>query len=530
MVSQQMESEATGRGDRTPPAKPQRLLTPGRDPSRASRRPRPLVASSWSRCEELQDGRDPTRPPPVLLTGDALHAYRSTHPLSATLHVCRQLLSQAAADSQSVFAVGDAAGLLLWVDGHRATRSRAEHIGFVEGALWSEAEAGTNAPGTALALGRPLQILAGEHFNQAVRSWSCAAAPIRDPDSGRILGFVDLTGNDDIASPYALALVRATASAIEAQLGQRQALADAAALDTFAQQGSRSHCTAVLVSRGGRVLDTRGQSDAAELGKLARGQHLPLDHDQRLVIEPVGATDFMVMWLVDSKSPMYQRREHAPARLSALGRDSATLDVDGRVIKLSPRHSEIVVVMSLSEKGLTARDLAASLSLNELSTATIRMDMSRLRSVLGDELLASQPYVLRRQLRSDLHVVQDLIAAGRARDALSLYPGPLLPQSQAPVIVEQRMLLEQGLRDAVLESHDACVLRDWVNASWGALDGPAWDSLADALPSGSPQQAAASLRATALHRESFATPRARPTAWPARTHGARPAAVRSDQD
>ena len=49
-------------------------------------------------------------------------------------------------------AVGDAEGKLLWVSGPRDVMRRAERIHFVEGSVWDEGSAGTNAPGMALHL------------------------------------------------------------------------------------------------------------------------------------------------------------------------------------------------------------------------------------------------------------------------------------------------------------------------------------------------------------------------------------------
>ena len=45
----------------------------------------------------------------------------------------------------------------------------------VPGADWSERGAGTNAPGTALALDAELQIHGSEHFSRMVQPWSCTA-------------------------------------------------------------------------------------------------------------------------------------------------------------------------------------------------------------------------------------------------------------------------------------------------------------------------------------------------------------------
>jgi hypothetical protein len=91
-------------------------------------------------------------------------------------------------------------------------------MNFVPGARWDEAHAGTNAPGTALAIDHPLQIFATEHFSRPVQRWTCAAAPIHEPATGRLLGAIDVTGGDHLANPHSLALVRATALAAEAYL------------------------------------------------------------------------------------------------------------------------------------------------------------------------------------------------------------------------------------------------------------------------------------------------------------------------
>lgn len=117
-----------------------------------------------------------------------------------------------------VVAVTGADGTLLWVEGDAAARSKAERMHFAPGADWSERGAGTNAPGTALTLGREVQIQGSEHFSRVVQPWSCTAAPVHDPDSGALLGAIDLTGGAQVASPQTLALVRATAVAVENHL------------------------------------------------------------------------------------------------------------------------------------------------------------------------------------------------------------------------------------------------------------------------------------------------------------------------
>ncbi|MBT2382240.1 helix-turn-helix domain-containing protein [Streptomyces sp. ISL-11] len=177
---------------------------------------RAVVAASWRRSAAALPG--PEFMAPVELYGAELESYRRAHPLAAVLPLVRELLGTIADDGAHLLAVCDASGRMLWVEGHAGVRRGAERMNFVAGARWDERHAGTNAPGTALTLDHAVQIFATEHYNRLVQPWTCAAAPVHDPRTGRLLGAVDLTGGDHLAAPHSLALVQATARAAEAQL------------------------------------------------------------------------------------------------------------------------------------------------------------------------------------------------------------------------------------------------------------------------------------------------------------------------
>ena len=146
-------------------------LEPGTDPAervRALRRahetfttvgtvPRPVrlvVAESWRRSARAGVGPDGTAR--VEITDGDLGAYRAEHPLAPVMPLFRELLGSFAADGEHLLAVCDAHGRLLWVEGHPATRRKADRMNFVPGARWAESAVGTNAPGTAVAVGRPV--------------------------------------------------------------------------------------------------------------------------------------------------------------------------------------------------------------------------------------------------------------------------------------------------------------------------------------------------------------------------------------
>lgn len=177
---------------------------------------RAVIARSWRRCARARVSPECT--PRVELSGAELRSYREQHPLARVLPLFRDLVGAFASDGAHLLAVCDARGSLLWVEGEPATMRRAEGLGFVPGARWAETAMGTNAPGTAVAVGEPVQVFGAEHFSRRMHPWTCAAAPVRDPRTGRLLGAVDVTGGDWLAHPHSLAFVRAVACAAEARL------------------------------------------------------------------------------------------------------------------------------------------------------------------------------------------------------------------------------------------------------------------------------------------------------------------------
>jgi transcriptional regulator of acetoin/glycerol metabolism len=233
------------------------------DSAIGSRQPVPgirrVVAESWERSMSLH--LDPDHPLVRLdLEAHDLRDYRDAHPLALALPTIQRLLVRHTIDAGLIVAVGDRAGRLLWIDGDTDLRRRAEGMLFVEGADWSEQAVGTSAPGTALALDHGLQIQGAEHFTRMVHPWSCTAVPVHDPDSGAILGVIDITGGEAAVAPATLPLLEAAVAAVEAELRIRR-------LDELARsrhprtraESSRSPVLSVLARDGG-LLEAAGRS------------------------------------------------------------------------------------------------------------------------------------------------------------------------------------------------------------------------------------------------------------------------------
>ena len=122
------------------------------------------------------------------------------------------------ASTQQVLTFFDAAGWMLSIGGNPGTIERLAEINFRPGANWREEATGTNGPGLAFADRLPREVFASEHFVEAWRSWTCAAAPVLAPGTADLLGVVDITGPWSAGDVQALVAARAIAMAIEERL------------------------------------------------------------------------------------------------------------------------------------------------------------------------------------------------------------------------------------------------------------------------------------------------------------------------
>ena len=398
---------------------------------------RRLVQESWQRSLQLELDPDHLGTAIDFDEGD-LHDYRNAHPMALALPTIHSLLIRHTFDAGLIVAIGDEAGRLLWIDGDRALRRKAEGMLFVEGADWSERAVGTSAPGTALAVDHGIQIQGAEHFNRIVHPWSCTAVPVHDPASGRILGVIDITGGADAVAPATLPLLEAAVAAVESEMRIRR-------LDELTSRPRRSR----RVSSAPRVIAPPVLSVlGSDIGRIivgGRTTELSMRHSEILTL---------LAW--------------HPGGLSVDRLAGLVYEREGSIVTL---RAEMVRLRKVLER-------------------------------IDDSLVPlSRPYRLPARLELDAHRVLAFLDRGAHRVALGAYSGALLPTSSAPGIADIRRELSQRLRDALLTDASAETLLAYARTDEAAYDADLWRTCLRMLPPKSPKRAAVVARLERIEAE-----------------------------
>jgi hypothetical protein len=443
-----------------------------------SRDARPVIVESWRRS--LAAHVDPDHhEPPVVLAPDEVADVRAAHPLAPMLPLLRETLVAIADEARHVMIVTDADGHILWCEGARDVRRLAERFRLTEGSRWSEDAIGTNAMGTALAVGSPVTVHSAEHLVRTYHGWTCAASPVRDPDTGRTLGVVDLSGPLTSLHPTTSALVSTAARLVEAQL--KVVLA---ARDERLRAAGMRHLIA-LRGEPGALLSPTGRVLAAEPHGLL-GPRVDVTSTVRLAdgrearLEPLDEGFLLRVPTRTTRRPTLSLR--------FLGDPTGTLD--GRPLALSLRHAELLTALALHPRGLTADQLALHLYGERGNPTTVRAELHRLRAQLAD-VLQTRPYRLSATLDADFLTVRQAIRTGDVPKAVTAYRGALLPRSEAPVVSDEREDLAATIRRAVLAGGDPETL--WVFAET-TDDVETLERLTESLPATDPRRELAHTR------------------------------------
>ncbi|MDR3561561.1 MAG: sigma-54-dependent Fis family transcriptional regulator [Negativicutes bacterium] len=182
---------------------------------------RSQIAESWLRCSRAEVNPYRTDSHRAL---DTLSLNRLLQEKEQLIKIAKPFMANLykfVQGSRFVVVLTDEKGYILEMFGDEDTQQNPMTQNFFRGASWHEEEAGTNAIGTALVIGEPIQVSGAEHFCQKHHCLTCSSAPIFDSD-GRIIGILDMSGASHASHLHTLGIVVAAAEAIMAQLSIRQ--------------------------------------------------------------------------------------------------------------------------------------------------------------------------------------------------------------------------------------------------------------------------------------------------------------------
>ena len=135
-----------------------------------------------------------------------------THAVPAMETLYQQIIN-----THNMVILTDAQGVIVHSLGDDDFLEKASKVALQPGVTWSEESKGTNAIGTALAEKTATLVHADQHYLAANHFLTCSAAPITD-HQGKVLGVLDVSGDQRSFHKHTMALVRMTALMIENQL------------------------------------------------------------------------------------------------------------------------------------------------------------------------------------------------------------------------------------------------------------------------------------------------------------------------
>ncbi|MEV7027397.1 GAF domain-containing protein [Kitasatospora sp. NPDC093558] len=431
--------------DATPRETPQPPQAQAQAQARALLEPRPEIGDSWARLRRL--GLDPDTGAAAIHLGPAeIELRRRASGLEAVMPVLRETLIQPVDQAPLILAIADAEGHVLWQEGERGLRRSAERIGFLVGAQWVEESVGTNGIAAALRTQRPMHVHSAEHYLRSHHAWTCVAAPVHDPGTGRLIGAINLSGPAHNVRPYLLQLTTTAARLAETELRAHR-------LESLHQLRTMAAPLLARVAGPALVVDAAGWTAASAglppLGRL----RLPAESWGGTAVQWVPGLGECVLeplgdgWLVRPVRPsdgggsgnafeqaeQAEQAEGARLRLDLRRPDRPELTVQGSAggwsHALSPRHAELLLLLATGRDGSTAAQLADALFGDPARTVTVRAELSRLRRYLGG-LLAHRPY----------RFAESVLVTVLGPDD----PYDLLPSSSAPAVRRLRSALAAG--------------------------------------------------------------------------------------
>lgn len=273
----------------------------------------PRLLASWQRSRDYGVPLDDLQPVFSGTYDDESLFYQCGREVLAELHATL-------ADEPVGLMLTDADGLVLnRLSGDRTLLSTLDQVHLAPGFHYSEREAGTNGLGLALADRVPSLVRAADHYAVSLRGYTCAAAPIFDPLSGRLEGAVNFTTWSDARSELLLALAQTAATstanlmlarsqghrprpASRGQVFRIETLRRAPGAETeldLSEGWNDARSRVVEALREGRVVAAVGERGSGRATLLAQAMRLVDPRDRLLAVRPPAPHDvesWLALW------------------------------------------------------------------------------------------------------------------------------------------------------------------------------------------------------------------------------------------
>ena len=176
-----------------------------------------IIETSHQRSQQY--GLRPESPPDFcpLARNDLSLLIEQNRMLHAHAIPAMETLYQQIVNTHNMVILTDANGVIVHSLGDDDFLEKASRVALQPGVAWSERSRGTNAIGTAIAERMPALVHADQHYLTANHFLTCSAAPIAD-HLGRVIGVLDVSGDQRSYHKHTMALVRMSALMIENQL------------------------------------------------------------------------------------------------------------------------------------------------------------------------------------------------------------------------------------------------------------------------------------------------------------------------
>jgi transcriptional regulator of acetoin/glycerol metabolism/DNA-binding CsgD family transcriptional regulator len=148
-------------------------------------------------------------------------------------------------------------------------RARLDRLSLAPGFRYGEDAVGTTAIGVALSQQGPALVAGGEHYAETLIPMVCAAAPVTDPRTGRVLGTISLACPGRDASPLMVALVKRASSDVEQRIADAAAGSDRLLLERFLRVRRQAKGPVAAVSERAMLTNAAAAAIVGERDRVA---------------------------------------------------------------------------------------------------------------------------------------------------------------------------------------------------------------------------------------------------------------------